>query len=363
MDADNKMGRFSLRALTPDFVRCLPALAALTLITGSVAFAQQNQPAAPMPTAAAPPSAPSAPATNGEDWGKLAVDRKIMPHLVNGMLQATDQTDTFTRELRRLEWRPGDPIDLWVVKPRGVAKPKVVLYLYSYLSDTDRFRNNGWCDRVTSHGLAAVGFVSALTGQRFANRPMREWFVSQLEESMGTTTHDVQLIIDYLQTRNDLSTDHVAMFGQGSGAAVAILAASVDPRIDTLDLLNPWGDWPDWLKSSPVVPDSERANYLTPDFLAKATLVEPMTHLPLLGGRRLRVQQVLDDPDDPPAARDKLAQAVPAGDLVRFKDRQAHERAWMGSGLTGWLAQQMGAQPAAGAGGTASLNPRAAGKP
>jgi hypothetical protein len=282
-----------------------------------------------------------------------------MPLLVNGFLQISDQTDTFTRELRRVQWRKGDPIDLWVIRPRGVPKPKVVLYLYSYPSDTDRFRNDGWCNRVVSHGLAAVGFVSALTGQRFANRPMREWFVSQLEESMGASTHDVQLIIDYLQTRNDLSTDHVAMFGSGSGGAIAILAASVDPRIDTLDLLNPWGDWPDWLRASPVVPDAERAKYLTPEFLARAALVEPMTHLPQLEGRRLRVQQVLDNPDNPPEARAKMAQAVPAGDLVQFKDRQAHERAWMANGLTGWLAQQLGAQPAAGSGAAAPVGSQA----
>jgi hypothetical protein len=330
-------------------IRSLFVQAALTCFAGTVAFGQQSRPATQTTTTAATGSS-SAPATAGEDWGKLAVDRKAMPHLLNGMLQATDQTETFTRELRRVQWRTGDPIDLWVIKPRGVAKPKVVLYLYSYPSDTDRFRDNGWCSRAVSHGLAAVGFVSALTGQRFANRPMREWFVSQLEEAMGSSTHDVQLIIDYLQTRDDLSTDHVAMFGQGSGASIAILAAAVDRRIDTLDLLNPWGDWPDWLKSSPIVPDAERTTYLTPEFLTKAALVEPLRYLPQLDGRRLRVQQVLDNPDNPPAARDKMAQAVPAGDLVQFKDKQAHERAWMASGLTGWLAQQLGAQPAAGAG-------------
>jgi hypothetical protein len=354
MDMNRRMGRFPFHIHPACRMHSLIVLATLGCVAGSVTFSQQIQPAAPTATGAAPASTPAE-----EDWGKLAVDREVMPHLMFGMLQATDQTDTFTRELRRVEWRPGDPIDLWVIRPNGVAKPKVVLYLYSYPSDTSRFRDDRWCQRAVSHGLAAVGFVSALTGQRFANRPMREWFVNQLEEAMGSSTHDVQLIIDYLQTRGDLSTDHVAMFGQGSGASIAILAASVDPRIDTLDLLNPWGDWPDWLKTSPVVPDAERATYLAPEFLAKAALVEPMTQLPRLEGRRLRVQQILDDPDNPPAARDKMAQAVPAGDLVQFKDRQAHERAWMANGLTGWLAQQLGAQPAAGTSGTASLHPQA----
>jgi hypothetical protein len=359
MDARRKMGISGLRILGACKPGGLPALAALLCLAGTVAFSQQNLPPA-QATSAAPASAtvPEPPIAE-EDWGKLAVDRKVMPHLVNGMLQANDQTNTFTRELRRVEWRAGDPIDLWVIKPRGVPMPKVVLYLYSYPSDTDRFRNDGWCNRAVSHGLAAVGFVSALTGPRFTNRPMREWFVSQLEEAMGKSTHDVQLIIDYLQSRDDLSADHVAMFGQGSGASIAILAASVDPRINTLDLLNPWGDWPDWIRASPVIPDAERANYLTPEFLARAALVEPMTRLPELKGRRLRVQQILDDSDNPPAARDNMAREVPSGDLVRFRDQQEHERAWMANGLTGWLAEQLGAQPAAGAASAAALSSRA----
>ena len=36
----------------------------------------------------------------------------------------------------------------------------------------------------------------------------------------------------------------------GSGAAIAILAAAIDPRLKALDLVDPWGDWPDWLAKS-----------------------------------------------------------------------------------------------------------------
>jgi len=98
---------------------------------------------------------------------------------------------------------------------------------------------------------------------------MKEWFISELQESMGSTTHDVQLIVDYLAARQDLSADQVAIFGQGSALRSPFLAAAADPRIRVLDLLNPWGDWPDWLKTSPVVPDEERARYLTPSSLKR----------------------------------------------------------------------------------------------
>jgi len=58
-------------------------------------------------------------------------------------------------------------------------------------------------------------------------------------------------------TRGDIDMDHVGMWADGSGAAIAILAASVDPRIKALDLLDPWGDWP---KCAPAGSISARAS-------------------------------------------------------------------------------------------------------
>jgi len=308
--------------------------------------AQQAAPAA-IPTviasgtASKAENAPSpAPAKPREDWSNLLADRNELTPLVNGLSMGEGKFSTYTRELVRLEWRRGDPIDIYIVKPQGIAKPKVILYLYGFPNDSDRFMDDGWCKRETKDGYAAVGFVSALTGVRFRNRPMKEWFISELLESMSSSTHDVQLILDYLQKRPDLSADQVGMFGQGSGASIAILAASVDPRIQALDLLNPWGDWPDWLHTSPVVPDQERDRYLTPEFLQKVTVVDPINYLPQLKNRALRVQQTMDDPESPTRAQIKVAAATPSGDLVQFKDAEAHREAWKAHGLTGWLAEQ-----------------------
>jgi hypothetical protein len=284
-----------------------------------------------------------------EDWTQMTVDRKVMPMLIGGSLGARSECGGATSELIRLQWRPADPIDLWIVKPHGVQKPKVVLYLYTYPSDIDVFRQDAWCQGAVQNGLAAVGFLSALTGERFRGRPMREWFIPELQESMASSAHDVQMIIDYLTKRGDLDTDGVGMFGQGSGGAIAILAASADPRIRAIDVLNPWGDWPDWLKTSPAVPEDIRSTVAAPEFLEKATYVDPIRFLPSLKDRALRVQQIMDYPQVPAAARDKIATAVPAGDLVQYTDRTAHVDAWKKTGLTGWLADQLGSKaPAAG---------------
>ncbi len=318
------------------FIRILAVSGFLCALALNGMRAQQ----APSPPASA--GTASAPAVSSEeDWAKLPVDRATLTRLIPGVSLEKAETPAYSREMVRLEWRRGDPIDIYIVRPHGAQKPRVVLYLYSFPFDTDRFRDDGWCRRVTRDGLAAVGFVSALTGERFRNRPMREWFVSELEESMGSSTHDVQLILDYLASRGDLSVDKVAMWGQGSGASIAILAASADPRLAVLDLLNPWGDWPDWLKGSPVVPDEERARYLSADFLDKASKVDPVDYLSRLKDREYRVQQVLDDPDTPAAARDHIAAQVPPGHLVRYPDREAHREAWTATGITGWIATQI----------------------
>jgi dienelactone hydrolase len=178
-----------------------------------------------------------------EDW--------TSPALGSGQLKAVqplagfvDDHPRYTVELLQVQWRASDPIDLYVMKPKGVSKPPVILYLYGYPTDTDIFKNDDCDALVTRDGFAAVGFVSALTGHRYRNRPMKEWFLSELQESVATSAHDVQMVLNYLASRGDLDMNRVGMFAQGSGASIAILATAVDPRIKVLEALDPWGDWP-----------------------------------------------------------------------------------------------------------------------
>ena len=321
-------------------------LFALGWLTAGI-LALQPTGAAFSASAQAPMISPLLQENQSEDWTKLTVDRaklKIQPMATS---LGSSETATYTSELIRLTWLPGDPIDMYVIRPKGVTKPPVALYLYSYSypADLARFRDGGWCQRATRNGTAAVGFLTALTGDRMQGRPLREWFIPELQEGLGHSVRDVQMIIDYLAARGDLNTEKVGMFGQGSGASVAILAAAVDPRIQALDLINPWGDWPDWLKGSPVLHEDERPKVTTPQFLHTVSTLDPVDYLPKLKGRSLRVQQILDDQDTPAAARDKIAAAVPAGDLVQYKDTAAHREAWKATGLSGWLSSHI-SQPA-----------------
>lgn len=222
-----------------------------------------------------------------------------------------NEYSTYTVELLQVQWRWGDPLDLYVLKPKGVKNPPVILYLYGYPSDTDSFKNEAWQRAVTKDGFAAVGFVSALTGHRYHDRPMKEWFVSELQECLAVSAHDVQMVLNYLGTRGDLDMHRIGMFGEGSGATIAVLASAADSRIQVLDAVNPWGDWQEWMAKSPIVPENERPAYMKPEYLKKAAMLDPVEWLPRVQAKNFRLQDAVFDGSTPPAAKEKLRASVP----------------------------------------------------
>jgi acetyl esterase/lipase len=283
-----------------------------------------------------------------ERWDKLSLrDNSLQAD--EPLMGEVDKLPHFTRELARVQWRSGDPIDLYILRPTGVAKPPVVIYLYGYPDEENRFFNNYLCSLLTRNGFAAVGFSSILTGQRYHDVPMKEWFVSDLEQSLVGTTHDVQMILNYLEKRGDFDMAHVGMFGEGSGGTIALLATSVDPRIKAVDVLDPWGDWPEWLATSPIVPDKERAEYTTPDFLNPLAPFDPVNFLPKFNAAPVRLQQTLFDQTITPAAvRQKIAESAPkSGDFVVYKDQQEYlDKASQDGKMLDWMFSHL--QPAAG---------------
>jgi hypothetical protein len=250
-----------------------------------------------------------------EDWNSPSLKTSNL-RAVTPLTGYINDNGTYTVELLQVQWRWGDPLDLYVMKPKGITKPPVILYLYGYPSETERFKNEDFQKAVTKDGFAAVGFVSALTGHRYHDRPMREWFISELQECLAVSSHDVQMVLDYLATRGDLDMRRVGMFTQGSGATIGILASAVDPRIKVLDTIDPWGDWPTWMATSPFVPEDERAQYLKPEFLKKAEVLEPVEWLPKIQARKFRLQVATFEQITPKAAKDKIRAAVPANATV-----------------------------------------------
>jgi hypothetical protein len=292
-----------------------------------------------------------------ENWQALG-DLKSGLELVTPIVVQNDEQPDLVRQLVRVQWRPNDPIDLWITRGKVTGKVPVVLYLYNFSDSSDRFHDNGWCKRATADGFAAVGFASALSDYRFKWRPLRQWFVSELAESLGSSVHDVQLILNYLADRGDLDMNRVGMFGMGSGATIAILAAHADSRIKTLDLLDPWGGWSDWLKESPLVPESERSNYLAPQFLKSVAALDPVALLPSLKTPNIRLQQTVSEPVTPQISRGRIAAAVPERtQIAKYMSPEDLLKAWKSTGLSGWIKQQIRSQTPKGSGdeGRASL--------
>jgi hypothetical protein len=313
----------------------LPAQAPVVAQPGAIADEH------PIPTSTPPSASKESPR---EDWATISLAKSGLPvDAIGGVMLSKVELPECTRELLRVQWRQGDPIDLYVIRPRGAAKPPVALYLFDYTADIDLFREETWCRQAGQTGIAAVGFVSALSGQRFhAPRPLSQWFVSELQEALSTTTHDVQMVLNYLASRNDLDMNRVGMFGQGSGGTIAILAAAADPRIVVLDVVDPWGDWPDWIKDSRRLPTEERTAYLKPEFLQKIANLDPVIYLPRMKGKVLRIQQLMDDSITTATARDKIAGAAPKpGETARYQDRSAQAKTWGANGFSGWLAEKL----------------------
>src|SRR5215475_740821 len=125
-----------------------------------------------------PPPPPVATKPFQEDWSTPQVDRSIYAKDAPQLAERDQIPGTgFTRERYFVNWRPADPFDLYVILPKGVMKPPVILALYSYPDDTENYKNNAWCEAAVSKGYAVVGFVAAITGHRNRFRMTKEWFV------------------------------------------------------------------------------------------------------------------------------------------------------------------------------------------
>ena len=313
------------------------------VILGALAFMPrgafgQTSPAKPRETAGGK-SAGGQGSKLPEDWTKLRVQDTSLRMKQPEPAEKDDIPSTgFIRERYQAQWRPVDPFDLYVIRPRGAQHPPVILYLYSFPEDTDQFKNNMWCEAAVSGGYAAVGFVGAVTGHRARYRLGKEWFVSEMQEALGSTVHDVQLILDYLETRKDLDARHVAMFGSGSGGAIAFMASAADSRIRAVDLLGPWGDWPEWIAGTKIIPDEERAKYQKPEFLAKVASLEPMTWLPKIKAKALRIQDVRVNKSMPDEAQKELEAAAPE---IAVLNEYGNGRAFMANQRAGDLFQWM----------------------
>lgn len=315
----------------------------------SPAVSPQQAPAPSNPPVASVPLSQTVYATANdkdytEDFSSLSLKSSAFFPLPPVMGQKDDSPKMpFVRERWQMMWRPADSIDLYVCKPKGATgKLPVILYLYTYPSDTNRFKSDDWCTTMTSDGFAAVGFLSAYTGDRLEMRPPSATFFSGFRESIVSTVHDIQMILDYLATRGDLDMTRVGMYGQGSGGTIAILASTVDKRIRALDVLTPWGDWQNFFAHGAYASADKRAKFQSPEFLAQIAPFDPVTLLPNVQAKSFRIQDVRKSGHMPDGSQDRLEAAASPTAIINQYGDQASLVAHAPIGVMfGWLKAEL----------------------
>ena len=284
-------------------------------------------------------SQPGVPSFGTEDLSSASI---ASSHLVQAVpqLEDRDEEPQYVSEWVTVQWRSGDPIYLYVVRPTKATKSSAIIYLYDYPAETDVYRDDDWCKRATAGGYAAVGFVPALNGHRYHDIGMKDWFVSEMQESLAKSVHDVQMVINYLDTRGDVDANSVGIYGEGAGATIALIAASVDSRITTIDMVDPWANWPLWMSKSNVVPDEERPAYVKPEFLKKIVPFDPVSLLPGLNTPHVRLDQHDSNfGETPEKVKDDIEMALPkSAEKHRFAnstkpdgglDTEEHRWSWV----------------------------------
>jgi hypothetical protein len=139
------------------------------------------------------------------------------------------------------------------------------------------------------------------------------------------------------------------MFAVGSGASIGMLTSGVDRRIKILDTLDPWGDWPQWMATSPLIPEDERAEYVKPEFLKKVSDLDPVEWLPKVQAERLRLQDAIFEPTTPAPSKEKLRAAAPPNATVRIYTTPAELEAVVKSHAElDWIKHELQSLPALG---------------
>lgn len=167
----------------------------------------------------------------------------------------------WTGQWLRFRGEPDEWVHAVLVKPRGVARPPVVICHHGYgcCKEQGLFGAH-WSARpfaqepeaaLSDHGLAVLALDARCHGARLgpeAPDPVRnpdawrdhfetawQWLARRClvdgRSLQGLLVHDVQCAIDYLTTRDDVDARRLGMYGYSMGGTTCWSCAVVEPRI------------------------------------------------------------------------------------------------------------------------------------
>lgn len=278
-----------------------------------------------------------------EDLKSLAVqDSNFLPPKLTLLERTEGKNARYHTEHFRVIFRPGEPQELFVILPEGVKNPPIGLYMFSYPETVARFQSELWAQSAVGRGHAAIGFSSGVSGDG-ANRSLsRDEFLKELPKNLVQSSHDIQLVLNYLASRGDLNLDRVGVYGSGSGASAAILASAADSRIKVLDVFNPWGAWPEFFAKSSMAPAERRDSFVKPEFLQSVAGCDPVAWFAKSRARSVRIQDVRQQDWVPTGAQERIEDAAPAfAEVNQFEDYRILLE-MQGSGMVfSWIQEQL----------------------
>ena len=100
------------------------------------------------------------------------------------------------------------------------------------------------------------------------------------------------------------------------------------------------------MRSSPLVPEEERQEYLKPEFLKKVAAMEPVDVLPKIQAKKFRLDNEVFDTVTPQAVKEKLRAAVPAGaSVVLYKNMAEFKPAFENGKNLEWIQHELQSVP------------------
>jgi len=106
------------------------------------------------------------------------------------------------------------------------------------------------------------------------------------------------------------------------------------------------------------VPEDERPEYVKPDFLKKAAMLDPLAWLPKIQAKKFRLDDQLFDTETPKSAKEKLRAAVfPGASVMFYKNMDEFKAAFQDGKNLRWIQHELASLPEAATGAASPSRP------
>jgi cephalosporin-C deacetylase-like acetyl esterase len=174
-------------------------------------------------------------------------------------------------------------------------------------------------NHLAQHGVAALFVKMPYYGPRRDPKSPRRMISRDPNETVASMTQavlDIRRAAAWLRSRPELNPDQVGVMGISLGGIMSALAGAAEPQFDSVAIFLGGGNFAEFLWDSPLRQAEEfRRDWIaaggTRDSFAKTLVsVDPVTHGPLLRGRRVLMVESIHDEVIPAANAIALHESI-----------------------------------------------------